>query len=78
MTQSRSIEIPDRVRKAAFVLTAAGVIAAIYGVISDPVRAWPTILLTAFFITTLPVCHVLSGDAAAHRRALVGQPPPRA
>jgi hypothetical protein len=40
-------------RNVALVLCAAGVIAAIYGVIADPVRAWPNLLLNAFYITTL-------------------------
>ena len=55
MTQSRSIEIPDRVRRTALVLIATGVIAAGYGVIFDPVRAWPNLLLNAFYIATLAV-----------------------
>ena len=53
MTQGRSIAIPNRMRNVALVLCAAGVIAAIYGVIADPVRAWPNLLLNAFYITTL-------------------------
>jgi hypothetical protein len=55
MTQSRPIEIPNRVRIAAFVLIATGVIVAVNGVISDPARAWPNLLLNAFYFATLAV-----------------------
>jgi hypothetical protein len=55
MTQSRSIEIPHRIRNAAFVLVGAGAIAAIYGIIADPARAWPNLLLSAFYLITLAV-----------------------
>lgn len=55
MTQSRSIEIPNHIRIAAFVLIAAGIVATVYGVISDPARAWPNLLLNAFYFITLAV-----------------------
>jgi hypothetical protein len=55
MTQSRSIEIPKRIRNTALALLAAGATAATYGIIADPARAWPNLLLNAFYLITLAV-----------------------
>ena len=55
MNQSSQVEIPTRVRNVAWLLVALGGVAAIYGVIAQPERAWPNLLLNGFYATTLGV-----------------------
>jgi hypothetical protein len=55
MSQSASLEVPQRVRKIAVLLLVVGAAAAIYGVITQPERVWPNLLLDGFYVTTLAV-----------------------
>jgi len=58
MSQSPSIEVPRGMRKIAGLLLILGVAAAIYGVITQPERVWPSLLLNGFYVTTLAVSAV--------------------
>ncbi|HET9167052.1 MAG TPA: hypothetical protein VFP11_13725, partial [Candidatus Angelobacter sp.] len=55
MTQTALIQVPRRIRNLALSLLALGVITAIYGVIAAPEHAWPNLLLSGFYITSLGV-----------------------
>lgn len=55
MSQSPSIEVPRGIRKIAALLLSVGAAAAIYGVIMQPERVWPNLLLNGFYVTTLAV-----------------------
>ena len=55
MSQSPSIEVPRSIRKIAELLLIVGAAAAIYGVITQPERVWPNLLLNGFYVTTLAV-----------------------
>ncbi|HEX4603000.1 MAG TPA: quinol:cytochrome C oxidoreductase [Candidatus Angelobacter sp.] len=55
MTTTPSFQISSRVRGGAVLLLALGATAAIYGVITNPERAWPNLLIDGFYVTALGV-----------------------
>jgi hypothetical protein len=55
MKQSSQVEIPTPVRNLAWLLVVLGGVAAVYGVIAQPERVWPNLLLNGFYLTMLGV-----------------------
>jgi hypothetical protein len=55
MTPALSFHVPTRLRTIALGLLVLGVAAAIYGVVTDPGRAWPILLVNGFYVTTIGV-----------------------
>ena len=55
MTQTTLIQAPVRIRNLALALLVVGVATAIYGVTAEPQRAWPNLLLSGFYITSVGV-----------------------
>lgn len=55
MTQTRSFYISTRAYIVVFSLIFLGFVAAIYGVIANPERTWPNLLVDGFYITSLGV-----------------------
>jgi hypothetical protein len=55
MKQTTLIQVPVRIRNLALSLLAVGAGTAIYGVIAAPQRAWPDLLLSGFYITSVGV-----------------------
>jgi len=55
MTSTPSFQISTRVRNGALVLLVLGLAAAVYGVIANPERAWPNLLVDGFYVTSLGV-----------------------
>src|SRR5580765_5091663 len=55
MTTTPSFQISSRARNGALLLLAAGLTAAIYGVITNPERTWPNLLIDGFYVTSLGV-----------------------
>jgi hypothetical protein len=55
MKQTTLIQVPVRIRNLALSLLAVGAVTAIYGVIAAPQRAWPDLLLSGFYITSVGV-----------------------
>src|SRR6476661_7362535 len=55
MTQTTLIQVPVRIRNLALSLLVVGVVTAIYRVIAVPERAWPNLLLSGFYITSVGV-----------------------
>jgi hypothetical protein len=55
MTTTPSFQISNRARSGAFLLLALGLVAAIYGVVTNPERTWPNLLIDGFYVTSLGV-----------------------
>lgn len=55
MSQSPSLHVPQRVRTIAALLLVVGASAAVYGVITQPERVWPNLLVDGFYVTMLAV-----------------------
>ncbi len=53
MTHAPSFQISTRARAVAVFMLVLGLVAAIYGVITNPERAWPNLLVDGFYITSL-------------------------
>src|SRR3977135_3758406 len=60
-----SFQITARARGGALVLLAVGLTAAIFGVITNPERTWPNLLIDGFYVTSLGVSSIFF--LAAHR-----------
>src|SRR5215467_13135445 len=55
MTKDGLIRLSPRWRNLALAILAVGAVTAIYGVIASPARAWPSLLLNGFYVTTVGV-----------------------
>jgi len=55
MSERSQIEISPRTKSIAGLLLALGAGTAVYGVMADPQRVWPSLLLNGFYVTTLGV-----------------------
>lgn len=55
MTTASSFQLSKRVRRSAAVVLLLGFCAAIYGVVADPERLWPTLLVNGFYAASLGV-----------------------
>lgn len=55
MTTASSFQLSKRVRGSAAVILLLGLCAAIYGIVADPGRSWPTLLVNGFYAASLGV-----------------------
>jgi hypothetical protein len=53
MTGVRQVAIPARHRTVAWVLILVGAGVAAFGLVADPARTWPNLLLNGFYMTSL-------------------------
>ena len=58
MTTASSFQLSNRVRRIAAVVLTLGICAAIYGVLADPQRFWPNLLVNGFYAASLGVSSV--------------------
>ena len=55
MTGASSFQLSKRVRQTAAAVLSLGICAAIYGVLADPQRFWPNLLVNGFYAASLGV-----------------------